>query len=74
MIKTALGTSLLNMHFPLAALIGYLTTVVAYKRSFKKNMSDNCRRYLDKILMLWNSSLRKCSKQMESRNGDFCIT
>ena len=31
MIETVLVTSLLNMHFPLAALIGCLTTVVLGK-------------------------------------------
>ena len=73
MIKTALVTSLFNMHFPPAALIGCLTTVVAFKRSFKRNMSDNCRRYLNQILMLWNSSKENVQKRWKVAMVKFAL-
>ena len=73
MIKTALVTSLFNMHFPPAALIGCLTTVVAFKPSFKRNMSDNCKRYLNQILMLWNSSKENVQKRWKVAMVKFAL-
>ena len=61
------------MHFPPAALIGCLTTVVAFKRSFKRNMSDNCRRYLNQILMLWNSSKENVQKRWKVAMVKFAL-